>query len=161
MVEHALRSCSRTLLLAAALALMLMMAILTYQVVARYVLNSSPAWAEQSALILMIWLTFLGTAVGIAEGFHISILEGVAHLPDHLRKRAIFIANFLILIAGLLILWLGLALCAETWTNAVPTLPVTRGMVYLVMPLSGGLTAIFATDHLLRGKAVEGSLTSG
>ena len=151
---------SRALLLMSALSLALMMAILTWQVFSRYLLGNSPPWAEQSALILMIWMTFLGSASGIADGFHIRIVEGVTSLAQPWRSRAIKAANLLIILAGLLILVLGSQLVGATWTNAVPTLPVTRGMVYLVIPLCGGLMAVFALQKLIRGEEIAGSAGS-
>ena len=160
MAERILKAISRTLLMASALALASMMAILTWQVFARYVLGNSPAWAEQTALVLMIWMTFLGTASGIADGFHIRIVEGVMSLREPWRKRAVQTANLLIVLAGILILALGSKLVGTTWGNAVPTLPLSRGMVYLVIPVSGALMAVFAMQKLIRGEQIEGSAGS-
>ncbi|MEL1251130.1 TRAP transporter small permease [Aurantiacibacter gilvus] len=160
MAERAISLISRGLLLMSALALALMMAILTWQVFSRYLLGDSPAWAEQAALILMIWMTFLGSASGIADGFHIRIVEGVTSLPQPWRSRAVKVANLLIILAGIMILILGSELVGATWTNAVPTLPVTRGMVYLVIPFSGALMAAFALQRLLRGEEIVGSAGS-
>ncbi len=160
MVERVGSLVSRGLLLISALALALMMAILTWQVFSRYLLGDSPAWAEQAALILMIWMTFLGSASGIADGFHIRIVEGVTSLTQPWRSRAIKAANLLIILAGLMILFLGGKLVEATWTNAVPTLPVTRGMAYLVIPFSGALMAVFALQKLLRGEQIAGSAGS-
>ena len=160
MADRILKDISRTLLFGSALALGLMMVILSCQVFSRYVLGNSPAWAEQAALILMIWMTFLGTASGIAEGFHIRIVEGVKSLKQRWRDRAVQSANLLVILAGVLILVLGSQLVATTWTNAVPTLPLTRGMVYLVIPASGGLMAVFAARQLILGEEIEGSSAS-
>ena len=44
--------------------LLLMTGIVAWQVFARYVLNASPAWAEQAALLLMIWYVFFAAAAG-------------------------------------------------------------------------------------------------
>ena len=151
---------SRLLLAIAALALALMMAVLCWQVFARYVLGSSPAWAEQSALLLMIWMTFLGSASGIADGFHIRIVEGLDTLPGRWRSKAAQLANAMIIVAGLAIGWFGAELVEATWCNAVPTLPLTRGMAYLVIPLSGVLMAMAALHHLLQGQETGGSVGS-
>ncbi|WP_206539338.1 TRAP transporter small permease [Aurantiacibacter luteus] len=151
---------SAILMRCAALALAAMMAILTWQVFARFVLGNSPAWAEQTALLLMIWMTFLGTASGIAEGFHIRIMEGVASLPVRWRGPAVGAANLLVALAGALTFWLGIDLVVATWGNAVPTLPLSRGMAYLVIPLSGLLMAVFALRKLVRGEEIDGSLGS-
>ena len=160
MLDRVTRVVSRVLLWASAVSLALMVGILTWQVFSRYVLDSSPAWAEQSALVLMIWMTFLGTASGIAEGFHIRIVEGVNSLAHPWRARAIGFANILIILAGLLVLVLGWQLVSATWNNAVPTLPLTRGMVYLVIPASGALMALFALEKLIKGEEIAGSAGS-
>lgn len=156
-MHRAMHHISRALLLVAALCLALMMGVLCWQVVSRYLLGSSPAWAEQFALLLMIWMTFLGTAAGVADGFHIRVAEGVASLPPVWSARAVALANGLTIVAGLLIAWTGAGLVAETWSNAVPTLPLTRGMVYLVIPVCGAMIAVFALAHLVRGEDAGGS----
>ena len=160
MIDRLIHGTSRTLLLGSAMALALMMIILCWQVLARYLLGNSPAWAEQSALLLMIWMTFLGTASGIADGFHIRIAEGVTSLPPAWRSRVVAAANLLIILAGLIILWFGIILVAKTWNNAVPTLPISRGVVYIVIPVSGLLMALFAAYHLTRGEETGGNLGS-
>lgn len=160
MIERAIRFTSRVLLLSSALSLALMVTILTWQVFSRYLLDTSPAWAEQAALLLMIWMTFLGTASGIADGFHIRIVEGVTSLPQPWRAGAVSIANLLIILAGILFLVLGSQLVGATWNNTVPTLPLTRGMVYLVIPASGLLMALFAFEKLVRGEEITGSAGS-
>ena len=40
----------------------------------------------------------------------------------------------------------------------MPTLPLTRGMVYLVIPLSGLMITGFAILHLRRGEETGGSI---
>lgn len=160
MIDRAISFVSRLLLLSSALSLALMVTVLCWQVFSRYVLDTSPAWAEQAALLLMIWMTFLGTASGIADGFHIRIVEGINNLSQPWRARAIGLANALIILAGVLFLVLGWQLVEATWNNAVPTLPLTRGMVYLVIPASGALMALFALEKLVTGAEIAGSAGS-
>lgn len=138
--------------------LTVMTTILCWQVFARYVLNASPAWTEQAALILMVWIVFLGSAAGIWDGFHIRIAEGVERMKPSFGKYAKVTANLLVIGFGLLLTIWGSELVLKTWTNQVPTLPFTRGMVYLVIPLSGLLMAIFAGLHMRRGEETGGSV---
>ncbi|HWM28732.1 MAG TPA: TRAP transporter small permease subunit, partial [Woeseiaceae bacterium] len=51
----------------AGIGLLLMTLIIGWQVFARYVLNDSPAWAEQAALLLMIWYVMFAAAAGVRE----------------------------------------------------------------------------------------------
>ena len=70
----------------ASIGLLLMTAIIVVQVFSRYVLNDSPVWAEQAALLLMIWYVFIAAAAGVREGFHIRIAVIAESLPEVLQR---------------------------------------------------------------------------
>lgn len=66
----------------------------------------------------------------------------------------------MIILSCLLMVWFGPILMAKTRANDVSALPLTRGMVYRVIPLSGLLMAIFAPHHLAQGEETDGILGS-
>ena len=39
----------------------------------RYVLNDTPTWAESLALVLVLYVTMLGAAVGVRDAGHIGL----------------------------------------------------------------------------------------
>jgi TRAP-type C4-dicarboxylate transport system permease small subunit len=139
-----------------ALFLAVMTVILCWQVVARYVLGNSPAWAEQIALVLIIWSVFLGSSAGVGLGFHVRISEGVERMSPRIARFADLGSQLLIVVFGLLLLFWGIQLVFATWQNAVPTLPFSRGAAYMVIPLSGLLIALFGVSHLLQGRKPGG-----
>ncbi|MFV0298129.1 MAG: TRAP transporter small permease [Hyphomicrobiaceae bacterium] len=49
----------------------LMLAALTYQVVARYIFNAPPVWAEEFSMALFTWVVLLMGSVGVREGIHV------------------------------------------------------------------------------------------
>src|SRR5262245_56966027 len=57
------------------------------QVVGRYVFNDTPTWAEALALLLILYVTALGVAVGVRDGGHIGFDSIVGYLPEHWRLR--------------------------------------------------------------------------
>ena len=71
-------------------ALVLMTIIITVQVFGRYVLNASPVWAEQAALLILIWCVFMAAAAGMREGFHIRISVMVDRLPNSFERAKQF-----------------------------------------------------------------------
>ena len=85
----------------AGIGLLIMTAIIAMQVFARYVLNDSPAWAEQAALLLMIWYVFIAAAAGVREGFHIRIAVFVENLPEKLRHPVLLFAHLAVVAFGL------------------------------------------------------------
>ena len=83
--------------------LLLMTAIITWQVFARYVLNNSPTWGEQAALLLMIWFVMFAAAAGVREGFHIRIVVVAENLPEKPKQFVNLFAHAVVGLFGLAI----------------------------------------------------------
>lgn len=133
----------------AGVGLIVMTAIIAWQVFARYVLNASPAWGEQAALLLMIWYVMLAAAAGVREQFHIRIAVFVESLPLHVQRPAIVLAHGIVAAFGVALVWWGVELTLATWQHVIPTLGLPRGVAYLPMPLAGLLIAGFSIEHIV------------
>ncbi len=141
----------------AAIGLVLITAVIAWQVFARYVLNASPAWAEQVALLVMIWFVFLAAAAGVREGFHIRIAAFADALKPGPRRVVHLVAHAVVAVFGLALAWWGVELSREVWSHVIPTLGISRGWAYVPMPVSGVLVFFFAVEHgihELRGSEV-------
>ena len=66
---------------------MVIVAIVFYQVFGRYVLNNSPTWAENLALVLVLYVTLIAAAVGVRDAGHIGMESLLVLLPDRVRDR--------------------------------------------------------------------------
>lgn len=140
--------------------LVLMTLIIAWQVFARYVLNASPAWAEQAALLLMIWYVIFAAAAGVREGFHIRIGVFANAFPGKVKRVIDIAAQAVVGLFGIAMVIWGTELTIATWAHVIPTLNLPRGMAYLPMPLAGLLIAGFALEHIvatLRHREVEKS----
>lgn len=149
----ALRALSRLASLAlawlAGAGLLMMTGIIFWQVVARYGFNASPAWAEQSALVLMIWFVFLAGAAGVREDFHIRIEAARDAAPRSLRRIMTIAAHLVVLMFGVgLFLW-GVELVLRTWSHDLPSVPISRGMAYIPAPAGGLLISVYALEAML------------
>lgn len=129
--------------------LIVMTAIIGWQVFARYVLNASPAWAEQAALLLMIWYVMFAAAAGVREGFHIRIAVVENALAEPVRKLIQTLAHTLVALFGLAMVIWGTELTLATWAHDIPTLGLPRGVAYAPIPLSGLLILAFSIEHVL------------
>ena len=67
-----------------------------YQVFGRYVLNNTPTWAESLALVLVLYVTMLGAAVGVRDAGHIGMESLLVLLPDALRDRIELVIHVLV-----------------------------------------------------------------
>lgn len=148
---------SKALLDAGAAGLVAMTAIIGWQVFGRYVMGSSPSWAEQAALTLMIWYVFLAAAAGVREGFHIRILLVESLLPPRPRRMLRLFAHIVVGVSGAAMAVWGGELVARTWSHVIPTLGLPRGIAYLALPLSGVLIAFFTVELICEDAAGEES----
>ena len=125
-----------------------MTAIITYQVVARYFFNDSPAWSERLSLLLLAYLVFFGAAAGVHERFHIRIDAIRDAVPAKLQKIFDITAFSAVAIAGLVMLYAGWQLTTFLWAFDIPALGLPRGLALLPLPIAGALITIFSLAHL-------------
>lgn len=152
---------SSGLLLLGAAGLVLMTAIIAWQVFGRYVLNSSPSWSEQASLTLMIWYVSLAAAAGVREGFHIRIVAVENAAPRAIAKAMRLAAGAVVGACGAALALWGGELVLRTWGHVIPTLGLPRGVAYLCLPISGVLILLFSVEKLLEELAASVSSEPG
>jgi TRAP-type C4-dicarboxylate transport system permease small subunit len=142
------------------LGLLVIVAIVFYQVFGRYVLNSSPTWAENLALVLILYVTLIAAAVGVRDAGHIGMESLLVLLPDRLRDRTELVIHGCILIFGLAMAYNGWRLGRSVINYPIANLGISEALRYVPLSLSGILIVLFSIEHilaLLRGKEVQPS----
>jgi TRAP-type C4-dicarboxylate transport system permease small subunit len=140
--------------------LLVIVAIVFYQVFGRYVLNSSPTWAENLALLLILYVTLIAAAVGVRDAGHIGMESLLVLLPDRLRDRVELLIHALILIFGAAMAYNGWILGRSVMNYHIANLGVSEALRYMPLSLSGILIVLFSIEHilaLLRGEEVQPS----
>lgn len=138
-----------------AFGLVLMTAIVGWQVFGRYVLNSTPSWSEQAALTLMIWYVSLAAAAGVRQGFHIRIVALEEAVAPPVRKAMQVTSNLVVGACGIAMLIWGGELVMRTWSHVIPSLGISRGLAYLGLPIAGALMALFAFERTVEVLAAK------
>ena len=128
--------------------LIAMVGVISWQVFGRFVLNSSPSWTEQAAMILMIWYVFFAAAAGVWERFHIRIEILEQRLTASLTRKLRIAIHALVAMFGLVLLVYGAQLAWLVRDFVVPSLGISRGIAYLPMPFAGLLTIIFSIGRI-------------
>lgn len=121
-----------------------MTSIVFVSIVFRYVVDRPLSWSEELASLLFAWVTFLGAYVGFRTRSHIAIDTLVTFLPAGLRAGIARGVDLLTLGVLGLFVWQGIALCRATWSLEFPALEISRGYLYLALPV-GALLMIVAT----------------
>lgn len=145
-------------LLIAASCLVAMTAIISFQVVARYVFNSSPAWSERLSLVLLAYLVFFGAAAGVRMGFHICITAIRDAAPPALTKQCTAVTHAVVAICGIVIFLAGAQLTTALWEFAIPSLGIPRGLALFPLPCAGALIVVFSMANLLGLGPVTGEV---
>lgn len=133
-----------------AVGLIVMTAITGWQVFGRYVLNDSPQWVERTALLLVLYFSFLAGAVGVREESHLGIAFINDMLPPAFRKTIMVLVGAILAAFGGVLFWNGVLLVRETWDVATPIIRIPEGATYFAIPFGGLLIVLFALELTLR-----------
>ena len=142
------RLCDVSLYLAGA-GLVVMTALVAYQVFSRFVLNASPSWTETSAIMMMSWFIFLGAAVGVRENFHMGFDVLLYVLPKGSKGALRTVSDLVALAFGIGMVWYGLKLVALTWQSTIPALGLPGGFDYLPLTAGGALIGLFSLERMM------------
>ncbi|MEO9599383.1 TRAP transporter small permease [Parasphingorhabdus sp.] len=140
---------SRVILWVAAAGLVAMTLIIGWQVYARYILNASPSWSEQTALLLMIWYVVLASAAGFNQGFHIRIMALQNALPENVARIMRLIAELVVIGCGFMMLIWGIELTNIISSHVIPSLGISRSWAYLPLPIAGAAIILFCTTRFV------------
>jgi TRAP-type C4-dicarboxylate transport system permease small subunit len=138
--------------------LMLLIVAVLYQVIGRYVFNDTPTWAESGAVLLVLYVTMLGMAVGVRDAGHIGLESLLVLVPEAVRLKMELLIHALVLGFGLVMAYNCAVLAQSVWDYKIPTLGLSEAFKYAPPALAGVLIALFSLEHiiaLVRGEEVE------
>lgn len=146
--------CLDTLALACRLLTGFALVILTiiggWLVFGRYVLNATPTWVEQASLLLVMLIAFLGSAVGVHDNTHLSVVMLRTAVPRRVRAVLVVITDLIMASFGGAMFWYGLELTIFKWGSLVPLLQLPEGLRSLPLCVGGALIFLFSVGHLIR-----------
>jgi len=135
-----------------------LIAAVSWQVIGRYIFNNTPTWAESLALVIVLWVTMLGTAVGVRDAGHIGLESFLVLAPDALRLKLEFVIHVLVGFFGAVMAWNCAILGLSVIDYKIPTLGISEGLRYLPACICGVLIVLFSIEHIIalaRGTEVE------
>jgi TRAP-type transport system small permease protein len=108
----------------------------------RYVLNRPLAWTEELASLLFAWLTFVGAYVGFRTRSHIRIDTLMTLLPPPVRRMIRNFVDLCVLVLLALFIYQGFTLTRTTWSLEFPALEISRGYLYVSLPIGACLMVL-------------------
>ena len=123
-----------------------------YNVVARYVFESSLTWAGELTVYLFLWSAFFGAAYCFKKDAHISITILLDILPPKFAKVLMIISHSITLIFLVAVAWYGyeyLKLVIELDEKSID-LNIPMWIPYLAIPLSFAFGAWRVAERLIQ-----------
>ncbi len=129
--------------------LFVIIAIVGYQVFGRYVLNDSPTWAENLALVLILYVTLIGAAVGVRDAGHIGMESIIVLLPERVRHKIEMVIHVCVALFGAAMVYNGCILGASVAAYKLANINLSEAWRYVPLVFSGVLIILFSLEHLL------------
>ncbi|RFC61811.1 TRAP transporter small permease [Fulvimarina endophytica] len=125
-----------------------LIAIFGWLVFGRYVLNDTPTWVEQASLVLIVWITFLGSSVGVWRSSHLSIDFVREAMPVGPREALRILTDVGLVVFGGFMAWYGGVLALNTSRRTIAMLGISEGWRALPLSICGALIVLFAAARL-------------
>jgi TRAP-type C4-dicarboxylate transport system permease small subunit len=128
--------------------LLCIVAMVVYQVFARYVLNRPPTWAESLALVFVLYVTLFGAAAGVRDAGHIGMESLLVLLPEKVRNQIELLIHVLVIAFAACMVYNGLILGAQA-NYKIPNLPFSEWVRYVPLVLGGIMIILFSIEHII------------
>ena len=119
------------------------------QIIFRYLLHQPIYWSEEFPRFILIWLTFLGSAIAMKNRSHLSISLLTNRLSVKKRIAVQFFANLLSLLFISILVWGGIIITILTMPNRTAALQMPTGLVYLAVPVGGAIMIIYLLKNTI------------
>lgn len=129
--------------------------LISAQVISRKFFKHSIIWSEEVALLLMVWVAFIATAIGVAKNNHIRITVFYDMLPKPAKKASQWLEYAVTIFVGLMLLIYGTRLVQFTLHSTLPTTKWPSFLLYLMIPVSGFYMVYCTILHMFFPKAAR------
>ncbi|MFD2829999.1 TRAP transporter small permease [Corticicoccus populi] len=123
--------------------LIIMTVIIFYQVISRFGFNYTPPWIQPLSLMLMVWIGFIGIAVGIVDNSHIRVNLLVEKMPQKIQGLLILFQRILAILFGFFMLFEGYRFSSDMQNATISGLNVSSAVLYASMPVAGVVIVIY------------------
>ncbi len=141
-----------------AITMLAAMSVIVFAQVVFRIVHASIPWSEEVSKYLLIWSTFLGSAMGIRKGSMVG-LEFVGNvLPEKGGKILKIIVDIIMMAFLLVLIVVGFWASRRVWFQTTPVLKLPMGLMYAAVPV-GSVFMLFnlliTVFYRLEGKGEE------
>ncbi|KIL37910.1 C4-dicarboxylate ABC transporter permease [Gordoniibacillus kamchatkensis] len=128
----------------ALIALASMTVIVTLQVITRKLFNHVFFWSEEVTLLLMVWFSFMGIAIGFREKLHMSMDSLTKFFSKRVNRVLDKIIDVCIFLFGLYLIVNGWQFTMLMNESKLPATQLPNSVQYAVMPITGVMICVYS-----------------
>ena len=117
--------------------LAIVIVIICAQVFARNILRSNIRWNQEVALLLTIWMAFLGIAIGAEKNLHIAVELFYGRYPKPFQKWVDKLNQIIVILVGMFFTVYGTRMVISAWNSSLPVTHWPSSLMYIMIPVSG------------------------
>ncbi|TVY07968.1 TRAP transporter small permease [Paenibacillus cremeus] len=133
----------------ALIALASMTIIVTIQVITRKLFNYVFFWSEEVTLLLMVWFSFMGIAIGFREKLHMAMDSVTKFFPARVNWVLDKVIDICIFLFGLYLVVNGWEFTVLMNESTLPATQLPNSVQYVVMPITGVMICVYSLLQLL------------
>ncbi|WP_239495250.1 TRAP transporter small permease [Salinicola halophilus] len=134
---------ARACLIVAGILLVFLILSFGWLVFGRYILNDTPTWIEQSSLLIVVYITCLGTAAGVRFNSHLSIDFLREGAPPALRVVMHALSDLFVLGFGGIMAWQGWLMMMNNVGRPIPMIGLSESWRAAPLVACGILLVVF------------------
>ena len=126
-----------------------MVAVVATNVFCRFILKFSLSWGDELAQMLMVWMTFLGAAVGMRDKSHYAFDYLVKSLPAGAKKFFVLLSELIAIIMTVGLLYWSAKVTIQIRHWVMPAMGFSRALVYGACPVGTFFLLMYAVRNFL------------
>ena len=140
-----------------AVALVVMLCSMLYQVFGRYVLDHAPSWSEELSRYLMVWTTMLGSAAVLRSGGHISVTTLTDSLPPSALAVVLALRDLALVATSGVLVWWGIQFSELNGVQESAAMEIPMSIPYAALPVGALLILFVVVLSRLAGRPIRAS----
>ena len=142
----AIESCEKIFLV---ITVALMIIVIAYQVILRYVFSASNAWSEELARYLFIYDVMIGAAIATRQNTHLQVDALIGILKPKTKCIFTIVATVLGIVFLIFLFGYSIVLCQAASVNISAGLKVPMSIPYACMPIGAVLMILTSIEVIM------------
>lgn len=130
--------------------------VISWQVATRYVPGLRiPRWTEEVSLILMVWLSMLGSALAVRRAKHLAMDLVARQVPPRVERWIYRLVWIVVAAFGIYLIFYGYELASRTMSQTFSATKLPIGLMYYGIPVGGVVISLYGLANLFRRPEVR------